>query len=59
MQNGDNGWQSIILAGRCLLVKMFITLESHGIFLYPRYEVYRGYIVFAISVIIFVCLSVC
>ena len=25
----------------------------------PRYEVYRGYIVFAFSVIIFVCLSVC
>ena len=28
-------------------------------FLYPRYEVYRGYIVFAFSVIMFVCLSVC
>ena len=27
--------------------------------LYPRNEVYRGYIVFAFSVIIFVCLSVC
>ena len=27
-------------------------------FLYPRYEVYRGYIVFAFSVIMFVCLSV-
>ena len=26
---------------------------------YPRYEVYRGYIVFAFSVIMFVCLSVC
>ena len=26
--------------------------------LYPRYEVYRGYIVFAFSVIMFVCLSV-
>ena len=26
--------------------------------LYPRYEVYRGYIVFAFSVILFVCLSV-
>ena len=25
----------------------------------PRYEVYRGYIVFAFSVIMFVCLSVC
>ena len=29
------------------------------LFLYPRYEVYRGYIVFAFSVIMFVCLSVC
>ena len=27
--------------------------------LYPRYEVYRGYIVFAFSVPMFVCLSVC
>ena len=27
--------------------------------LYPRYEVYRGYIVFAFSVIMFVCLFVC
>ena len=27
--------------------------------IYPRYEVYRGYIVFAFSVIMFVCLSVC
>ena len=27
--------------------------------LYPRYEGYRGYIVFAFSVIMFVCLSVC
>ena len=29
------------------------------LFLYPRYEVYRGYIVFAFSVIMFVCLLVC
>ena len=29
------------------------------IYLYPRYEVYRGYIVFAFSVIMFVCLFVC
>ena len=28
------------------------------IFVYPRYEVYRGYIVFAFSVIMFVCLFV-
>ena len=27
--------------------------------LYPRYEVYRGYIVFTFSVIMFVCLLVC
>ena len=31
-----------------------VTKEQH-----PRYEVYRGYIVFAFSVIMFVCLSVC
>ena len=29
------------------------------IYVYPRYEVYRGYIDFAFSVIMFVCLSVC
>ena len=28
-------------------------------YLYPRYEVYRGYIVFAISEIMFVCVFVC
>ena len=28
-------------------------------FIYPRYEVYRGYIVFAFSVIMIVCLFVC
>ena len=32
---------------------------SCGYLLYPRYEVYRGYIVFAFSVIMFVCLFVC
>ena len=32
---------------------------SLWISLYPQYEVYRGYIVFAFSVIMFVCLSVC
>ena len=30
--NGDEVWPSIILAGRCLLVKMLINLEPHGIF---------------------------
>ena len=34
-------------------------LRNKKLFLYPRYEVYRGYIVFAFSVIMFVCLSVC
>ena len=36
---------------------VLISLKSG--FLYPRYEVYRGYKVFAFSVIMFVCLSVC
>ena len=36
------------------------TIQPVKAFLYPRYEVYRGYIVFAFSVIMFfVCLSVC
>ena len=33
--------------------------KGQTISLYPRYEVYRGYIVFAFSVIMFVGLSVC
>ena len=48
------------------LVKMPHCWKSHvtahlyfKVYLYPRYEVYRGYIVFAFSVIMFVCLSVC
>ena len=36
---------------------MFVCL-SVGLSVIPRYEVYRGYIVFAFSVIMFVCLSV-
>ena len=32
MQNRDKGLPSIILASQGLLVKMFITLEPHGIF---------------------------
>ena len=32
MQKGDEASPSIILAGRALLVKMFITLEPDGIF---------------------------
>ena len=38
---------------------MFTILKIGVLFLYPRYEVYRGYIVFAFSVIMFVCLFVC
>ena len=38
-----------------LVMSYCITL----LLLYPRYEVYRGYIVFASSVIMFVCLSGC
>ena len=34
---------------------MMITLFGCAHFLYHRYEVYRGYIVFAFSVIMFVC----
>ena len=30
MQKGDEASESIILAGRALLVKMIITLEPHG-----------------------------
>ena len=32
MKKGDEASQSIILAGRALLVKMLITLEPQGIF---------------------------
>ena len=32
MKKGDEATPSIILAGRALLVKMFVTLEPHGIF---------------------------
>ena len=32
MQNGDKGLPSIILGGRCILVKILITVTSHGIF---------------------------
>ena len=37
----------------CLSVCLSVNL------LYPRYEVHRGFIVFAFSVIMFVCLFVC
>ena len=46
----------------CELTRRIIILEfnffSFSCSLYPWYEVYRGYIVFAFSVIMFVCLSV-
>ena len=34
-------------------------MKSMQLFLYPWYEVYRGYIVFVFSVTMFVCLFVC
>ena len=40
-----------------LIIKCFVGIVLF--LLYPRYEVYRGYIVFAFSVIMFVGLSVC
>ena len=44
----------------CLSVNFFFCQKYQNLmcWLYPRYEVYRGYIVFAFSVIMFVCLSV-
>ena len=44
---------------RVILHCMHICEMALNPYLYPRYEVYRGYIVFAFSVIMFVCLSVC
>ena len=43
---------------RFLIFATFLTLIT-PCYLYPRYEVYRGYKVFAFSVIMFVCLFVC
>ena len=37
MQNGGEGLSSITFAGQCILVKMLITLEPHGIF-YPNLQ---------------------
>ena len=48
-------WKTILL---CFAVPIFFLFYDFTC-LYPRYEVYRGYIVFAFSVIMFVCLSVC
>ena len=43
----------------CSVILHAFLLSANLYFLYPRYEVYRGYIVFAFSVIMFVCLCVC
>ena len=47
----------------CVWKNFEITLQIYNdvilVLLYPRYEVYRGHIVFAFSVIMYVCLSVC
>ena len=43
----------------CCPMSALLTMLHHVYYLYPRYEVHRGYIVFAFSVIMFVCLSVC
>ena len=40
-------------------ISFLMSIFQNTCLLYPRYEVYRGYIVFAFSVIMFVCLSVC
>ena len=45
--------------GTQIKAPQFYTNFPKLISLYPRYVVYRGYIVFAFSVIMFVCLSVC
>ena len=47
----------LLYGAKCFVFgELFILLP----YLYPRYEVYRGYIVFAFSVIMLsVCLSVC
>ena len=41
------------------LNKLILGLGIRKFLLYPRYDVYREYIVFAFSVAMFVCLSVC
>ena len=53
-------WDSlhVSLYLKCLSLTFNILLESKiNIYTYPRYEVYRGYIVFAFIVIMFVCLG--
>ena len=41
-----------------LVCYLSLNVLVYFVWLYPRYEVYRGYIVFAFSVIMFVCLCV-
>ena len=56
-------WLASFVDYFCYSCIMFVFVLLSCLFLaglfYPRYEVYRGYIVFAFSVIMFVCLSVC
>ena len=42
----------------CMQDNLYHPLIPFAVFIPPRYEVYRGYIVFAFSVIMFVGLSV-
>ena len=49
-------WKFLSQISQLLLEPVF---SNFVYILYPRYEVYRGYIVFAFSVIMFVCLFVC
>ena len=47
------------IAYQSLYLFIFLSLQWKFLcYVYPRYEVYREYIVFAFSVIMFVCLSV-
>ena len=43
----------------CCFTQVLLCSYYHLTILYPWYEVYRGNIVFALSVIMCVCLSVC
>ena len=52
-------WVRILKFGTKLDSDELYCVTKEQLLLYPRYEVYRGYIVFAFSVIMFVCLSVC
>ena len=52
----------MLACGKTWYLKTLYLMFQNGTLcelLYPQYEVYKGYIVFAFSVIMFVCLSVC